>query len=68
MKKHRKPIERLRKLSEANDNFDIAFWQRAGVLARFAAAWQMLKEFYKMRGKDENKFRLRRSVQHIEQI
>jgi len=70
MKKYRKPIiaERIVKLEEADRNWDIKFWKRAGVKARFSAAWQMLDEFYKMRGKNGIKRRLQRSVQNIEQI
>ena len=68
MRNRKKPIERLKKLSEVKKEFDINFWQEAGVLARFAATWQMLKEFYKMRGRNGNKFRLQRFIQHIEKI
>ena len=68
MKKRRTPTERLRELSQLNGNFDVVFWQKAGALARFAASWQMLKELYKIKGKDGNKFRLRRFIQRIQQI
>lgn len=48
--------------------FDIRFWQKAGANARFAAAWDMVRDFLKMRGKSGNLPRLRRSVQSIKRI
>lgn len=46
--------------------FDVEFWKKAGPQARFEAAWQMIGDFYKIRGKNVPKLRLRRSVQNIE--
>ncbi len=46
--------------------FDVEFWKKAGVQARFEAAWQMIGDFYKIRGKNVPKLRLRRSVQNID--
>jgi hypothetical protein len=46
--------------------FDIAFWKKAGPQARFAAAWQMIADYFKMRGQRAPKLRLRRSVQNVE--
>jgi len=66
--KRKKIMERLVKFSEANDEWDIKFWQEAGVNMLFSAAWKMIEEYYKMKGiteKDGNKFRLQRSIQHI---
>jgi len=61
--------ERIVKISEADKSWEIKFWQDAGVNARFSAAWKMIEEFYKFRGKkDESKQRLQRSVQNIERI
>jgi hypothetical protein len=42
--------------------FDAAFWRRAGVDARFAAAWSMVGDYLKMRGTYAGEPRLRRSV------
>jgi hypothetical protein len=68
MKKNRTlTAERVVPIAKSNDDFDIKFWQRAGVLARFSATWKMIDEFYKMRGKHGYKLRLQRSVQHIQQ-
>ena len=68
--KKRKPIiaERIVKLEDADRSWDIKFWKRAGAKARFSATWQMIDEFYKMRGKNGIKRRLQRTVQNIQQI
>ena len=49
-------------------DFDIRFWHKAGVQARFSAAWMMVRELLKMKGEDERKLRLRRTVQNIERL
>lgn len=67
MKKKPFIAERIVKISQADDDWDIKFWQKAGVNARFSAAWEMLEEFYKIRGKSGIKFRLQRSVENIQQ-
>ena len=59
---------RIVPLEKSNDDWDIKFWKRAGTLARFSATWQMINDFYKMRGKNGIKRRLQRTVQNIEQI
>lgn len=46
--------------------FDVEFWKKAGAQARFAAAWQMIRDLFKIRGQHAPKLRLRRSVQNIE--
>ena len=48
--------------------FDRQFWRLAGSHARFSAAWQMVKDYVKMRGKSERLLRLRKSVQNIERL
>jgi hypothetical protein len=61
--------ERLIDSSKAKDNsFSIDFWQKAGAKYRFIAMWSMVKDLYKIRGKNASKLRLRRSVQNIKHI
>ncbi|OGQ26978.1 MAG: hypothetical protein A3I75_07065 [Deltaproteobacteria bacterium RIFCSPLOWO2_02_FULL_50_16] len=48
--------------------FDIRFWKRSGAQARFAAAWIMVIDSFKVRGKRGNQSRLRRSVQNIKYL
>ncbi len=65
--KKRQIWERLSK-SRTKDSWSVEFWQSAGPAARFSAAWLMIDEFYKIRGKNGYSKRLRRTVQGFEQI
>lgn len=58
-------INKARNFKEAEE-FDRIFWKKAGSHARFAAAYSLLKDYFKMKGKDGRSLRLRRSVQNIE--
>lgn len=49
------------------EEFDIKFWARAGVRAKFSAAWTMLKDYYMMGNKHGYKSRLQRSIEVIKQ-
>lgn len=60
-------VHKARSFKEAEE-FDIKFWRRAGVQARFSAAWTMLRDVMKMRGHRGRLPRLRRSVQNIEYL
>ena len=48
------------------EEWDRRFWRRAGAQARFAAAREAIKDYFKMKGINEGHLRLRRSVQNIE--
>lgn len=56
-------------LDKADRSFDVKFWQAQGSKVRFRVAFDMLKDFYLMRGKKINArtFRLQRSVENIKQ-
>lgn len=60
--------ERVVKMQESNDDWNIKFWQRVGVNRRFSTSWEMLKEYSKIRGKSGVKFRLQRSIENIKKI
>lgn len=60
-------VNKARSFKEARD-FDIKFWRNAGAYARFIAAWSIIKDYFKMRGENASKLRLRRSVQNIERL
>jgi hypothetical protein len=47
-------MERIGKVSESNRRFDLEFWQRQGSSAIFAAAWEMVVEAYRLKGKSES--------------
>ena len=49
-------------------SFDVDFWQQAGAEARFAAAWQMVKEVQAIRGKDGCQSRLSRSIENLQRL
>ncbi len=61
--------ERAVPVKKAGRDFDLRFWQHAGAQARFSASWQMLKEYELIKGRkvDGSKFRLRRTVENIQQ-
>jgi len=61
--------ERIVPISKADRSFDIEFWQAQGARVRFRVAFDMLKDFYRMRGKKINAhtFRLQRSVENLKQ-
>ena len=50
------------------EEWDRKFWRRAGAQARFAAAYECVKDYFKMKGIHERYLRLRRSVQNIEHL
>ena len=66
--KNRKIVERIIPISKSGDSFDLQFWQKAGAQMRFKAAWDMVKEAYKLNGKNVSKFRLQIHIQNIQQI
>ena len=58
MRANKKITAKLINIKNNDRSFDIEFWQQAGAEARFAAAWQMVKEYLIMRGENESQFRL----------
>jgi len=42
--------------------FDIDFWQRAGAVARWEAAWQLVIDAHALKNRDPDELRLRRSA------
>jgi hypothetical protein len=46
-------------------SFDIEFWQKVGDVGRFAAAWQMVKEVQRIRGKSGELPRLQKSITRV---
>lgn len=68
MKKRKKIWVNVAHSFKEAEDFDIKFWRNAGALARFIAAWSMIKDHFKFRGVNASKLRLRRSVQNIERL
>ena len=68
MKKKRKIMARLTRIQDDDRSFDLEFWQEAGTEAIFAAAWQMIRDMYAIRGKDESELRFQRSVENVQRL
>lgn len=56
-------------VSKVSRSFDIEFWQAQSAGIRFRVTFDMLKDFYRLRGKRINAhtFRLQRSVESLKQ-
>lgn len=56
-------------LSKLDRSFDIEFWQAQSPGTRFKAAFDMLRDFYRIKGRKINAytFRLQRSVETLKQ-
>ena len=66
-RKKRIIMDRVVPIAEASRDFDIEFWKRVGAAGRFSATWDLIKDFYRMRGINGNKLRLQRHIQNIQQ-
>lgn len=57
-------------ISKAGRKFDIEFWQAQSASARFRATFDMLKDFYRLKGKKINvhTFRLQRTVEKLKKV
>ncbi len=49
-------------LQDADDGFDLAFWQAQTAEARFAAAWEMVETAWELKNRSPDELRLQRSV------
>ena len=55
-------MSRVIRRDEQDRSFDLEFWQKVDANTRFAAAWQMVLEIDRIRGKHAEQPRLQRSV------
>ena len=60
--------ENYRQIKDDNRSFDIRFWQSQGDRAIFEAVWEMLQDYFLIRGKDANEFRLQRTVESFRKV
>ncbi len=58
-------VERCGQLKDMDRSFDIAYWQRQGPEAIFAAAWELVVEAQRRRG-GEDELRLQRTVESFQ--
>ena len=55
--------ERYGRIEELDRSFDIEFWQAQSLAARFDAAWELVLHHAKVKGIDERRLSLDRSVE-----
>ncbi len=56
-------MTRMGKLSDGDDrSFDIEFWQSLTHEQRMNAAWELVTDYWSMKGKTPDELRLQRSV------
>lgn len=57
---------RYGRLEDMDRSFDIDFWQAQTDEARLQAAWELVVDAWKLKGRDPDELRLQRSVVHYE--
>jgi hypothetical protein len=55
--------ENYQRMTDDRRLFDIRFWQSQGDLAIFEAVWEMLNDYFLIRGKNADESRLQRTVE-----
>ena len=55
--------ENYQRIVDDRRSFDIRFWQSQGDRAIFEAVWEMLHDYFLIRGKDAYESRLQRTVE-----
>ena len=55
--------ENYQRITDDRRSFDIRFWQSQGDRAIFEAVSDMLHDYFLIRGKDANEFRLQRTAE-----
>ena len=55
--------ENYERIMDDRRSFDIHFWQSKGDRAIFEAVSEMLRDYFLIRGKDADEFRLQRTVE-----
>lgn len=59
----RKIEENYQRITVDKRLFDIRFWQSQGDLAIFEAVWEMLNDYFLIRGKNADESRLQRTLE-----
>ena len=62
-RKMRSIEENYQRITDDRRSFDIRFWQSQGNRAIFEAVWEMLHDYFLIRGKDADEFRIQRTVE-----
>ncbi len=61
-------MERIGKVSESDRSFDVEYWQRQGSNAIFSAAWEMVVEAWRWKGRSETELEFQRSVECLQPL
>lgn len=61
-------MERVGRIRDLDRSFDIAYWQRLGSSAIFAAAWQIVVEAYQRNQNSDAELRLRRTAESFQRL
>ena len=59
---------RMVRMEEADDRFDLAFWQAQSAELRFAAAWEMVETAWEVKGRSPDELRLQRTLVRFERL
>ena len=60
--------ENYQLITDDRRSFDIRFWQSQGDCAIFEAVSEMLHDYFLIRGKDADEFRLQRTVESFQKV
>lgn len=60
--------EKYQRIKDDRGSFDIRFWQSQGDLAIFEAVTEMIKDYFLIRGKNADEFRLQRSIESFQKV
>lgn len=55
--------ENYQRITDDRRSFDIRFWQSQGDIAIFEAVTEMLNDYFLIRGKNADEFRLQRTIE-----
>lgn len=61
-----KIIENYQLIADESRKFDFEYWQSLGDIAIFEAATEMLKDYFLIRGKNADEFRLQRTIENFQ--
>lgn len=60
--------EKYQRIKDDRRSFDIRFWQSQGDIAIFEAVTEMLNDYFLIRGKNADEFRLQRSIESFQKV
>lgn len=61
-------MERMIRLGEDQEDFDLDFWLAQSVEARWQAGWEMVRDWVRWQGKDPDALRLDRTVGRFRRV